>query len=72
MAIETFRYFSGAPERLLGDTIPVDGGVAMTFREPVGVVGPDHAVELPADDRLVEDGSGARRGQHASCSSRPS
>ena len=25
-AIATFRYFSGAPERLLGDTIPVDGG----------------------------------------------
>ena len=38
-AIATFRYFSGAPERLLGDTIPVDGGVAMTFREPIGVVG---------------------------------
>ncbi len=38
-AIATFRYFSGAPERLLGDTIPVEGGVAMTFREPIGVVG---------------------------------
>ena len=38
-AIATFRYFSAAPERLLGDTIPVDGGVAMTFREPIGVVG---------------------------------
>ncbi len=39
MAIDTFRYYAGAPERLLGDTIPVEGGVAMTFREPVGVVG---------------------------------
>ncbi|HEY8582543.1 MAG TPA: aldehyde dehydrogenase family protein, partial [Capillimicrobium sp.] len=29
----------GAPERLLGDTIPVAGGQAFTFREPVGVVG---------------------------------
>ncbi len=38
-AIATFRYYSAAPERLLGDTIPVDGGVAMTFREPIGVVG---------------------------------
>ncbi len=38
-AIATFRYFSGAPERLLGETIPVAGGVAMTFREPIGVVG---------------------------------
>jgi betaine-aldehyde dehydrogenase len=39
MAIETFRYYAGAPERLLGDTIPVEGGEALTFREPVGVVG---------------------------------
>ena len=39
LAIATFRYFSAAPERLLGDTIPVDGGIAMTFREPIGVVG---------------------------------
>jgi len=38
-AIATFRYYSAAPERLLGDTIPVEGGVAMTFREPIGVVG---------------------------------
>jgi acyl-CoA reductase-like NAD-dependent aldehyde dehydrogenase len=38
MAIDTFRYYAGAPERLLGDTIPVAGGVAMTFREPLGVV----------------------------------
>jgi len=38
MVIATFRYYVGAPERLLGDTIPVAGGVAMTFREPVGVV----------------------------------
>jgi betaine-aldehyde dehydrogenase len=39
MAIDTFRYYSGAPERLLGKTIPVAGGVDMTFREPLGVVG---------------------------------
>lgn len=39
LAIDTFRYYAGAPERLLGDTIPVPGGVAMTFREPLGVVG---------------------------------
>jgi betaine-aldehyde dehydrogenase len=38
-AIATFRYFSAMPERLLGDTIPVAGGLAMTFREPIGVVG---------------------------------
>src|SRR5215208_1767717 len=38
MVAETFRYYAGAPERLLGDTIPVAGGVNMTFREPLGVV----------------------------------
>jgi acyl-CoA reductase-like NAD-dependent aldehyde dehydrogenase len=38
MVADTFRYYAGAPERALGDTIPVPGGVAMTFREPLGVV----------------------------------
>ncbi|MGB3634417.1 MAG: aldehyde dehydrogenase family protein [Rubrobacteraceae bacterium] len=39
MVADTFRYYAAAPERLLGDTIPVSGGVNMTFREPLGVVG---------------------------------
>ena len=39
MVVETFRYYAGAPERLTGKTIPVSGGVDMTFREPLGVVG---------------------------------
>ena len=39
MVANTFRYYAGAPERNLGDTIPVSGGVNMTFREPLGVVG---------------------------------
>ncbi len=39
MVIDTFRFYAGAPERLLGDTIPVAGGQAFTVREPVGVVG---------------------------------
>jgi acyl-CoA reductase-like NAD-dependent aldehyde dehydrogenase len=39
MVVATFRYYSGAPERTTGKTIPVDGGVDMTFREPLGVVG---------------------------------
>jgi acyl-CoA reductase-like NAD-dependent aldehyde dehydrogenase len=39
MVAETFRYYAGGVERNLGDTIPVAGGVAMTFREPLGVVG---------------------------------
>ncbi|HTW13448.1 MAG TPA: aldehyde dehydrogenase family protein, partial [Solirubrobacteraceae bacterium] len=36
---EVFRYYAGAPERLMGDTIPVAGGQAFTVREPLGVVG---------------------------------
>jgi acyl-CoA reductase-like NAD-dependent aldehyde dehydrogenase len=39
MVADVFDYYAGAPERLLGDTIPVDGGVDFTFREPLGVVG---------------------------------
>jgi acyl-CoA reductase-like NAD-dependent aldehyde dehydrogenase len=39
MVAATFHYMAGAPERLMGDTIPVAGGVDFTFREPLGVVG---------------------------------
>jgi acyl-CoA reductase-like NAD-dependent aldehyde dehydrogenase len=39
MVVDTYRYYAGAPERLLGKTIPVAGGIDMTFREPLGVVG---------------------------------
>jgi acyl-CoA reductase-like NAD-dependent aldehyde dehydrogenase len=38
MVVDTFRYYAGAPERLLGDTIPVAGGLGFTVREPLGVV----------------------------------
>jgi betaine-aldehyde dehydrogenase len=39
MVVDTFLYYAGAPERLMGETIPVAGGVDFTFREPLGVVG---------------------------------
>ncbi|HEY2636514.1 MAG TPA: aldehyde dehydrogenase family protein [Solirubrobacteraceae bacterium] len=39
MVADTFHYYAAAPERMLGDTIPVAGGQGMTFREPLGVVG---------------------------------
>ena len=39
MVADTIRYYAAVPERLLGDTIPVAGGIGMTFREPLGVVG---------------------------------
>jgi betaine-aldehyde dehydrogenase len=39
MVAETIGYYAAAPERLLGDSIPVSGGQAFTVREPLGVVG---------------------------------
>src|SRR5260370_37358642 len=36
MVVDVFNYYAGAPERLFGKTIPVAGGVDMTFREPLG------------------------------------
>src|SRR5882762_1114004 len=38
MVVDVFNYYAGGPERLVGKTIPVAGGVDMTFREPLGVV----------------------------------
>jgi acyl-CoA reductase-like NAD-dependent aldehyde dehydrogenase len=37
--VDVFDYYAGAPERLIGSQIPVAGGVDVTFREPLGVVG---------------------------------
>ncbi|MEO6857559.1 MAG: aldehyde dehydrogenase family protein [Solirubrobacteraceae bacterium] len=39
MVAETLGHYAGAPERLLGGSIPVSGGQAFTVREPLGVVG---------------------------------
>jgi acyl-CoA reductase-like NAD-dependent aldehyde dehydrogenase len=36
---DVLRYYSAAPERLIGKQIPVPGGLNVTFHEPVGVVG---------------------------------
>ncbi|ROO83155.1 acyl-CoA reductase-like NAD-dependent aldehyde dehydrogenase [Actinocorallia herbida] len=36
---DTLFYYSAAPERLTGLQIPVAGGVDLTFKEPLGVVG---------------------------------
>jgi acyl-CoA reductase-like NAD-dependent aldehyde dehydrogenase len=33
------EYYSASPERLIGKQIPVAGGIAVTFNEPIGVVG---------------------------------
>ena len=36
---DVLDYYSGAPERLTGQQIPVAGGIDVTFHEPIGVVG---------------------------------
>jgi len=36
---DVLAYYAGAPDRLFGRQIPVPGGVDVTFREPIGVVG---------------------------------
>ena len=35
---EAFNYYAGLVDKIMGNTIPVDGGVDLTFREPLGVV----------------------------------
>jgi acyl-CoA reductase-like NAD-dependent aldehyde dehydrogenase len=37
--VNVLNYYAGGPERLFGRQIPVPGGVDLTFREPIGVVG---------------------------------
>ena len=39
MVADVFHFYSGAIEKHYGETIPVGGGVDLTFREPLGVVG---------------------------------
>jgi acyl-CoA reductase-like NAD-dependent aldehyde dehydrogenase len=36
---DVLEYYAGAPERPAGRQIPVAGGIDVTFREPIGVVG---------------------------------
>ena len=39
MVADVFHFYAGAVDKQHGETIPVAGGVDMTFREPLGVVG---------------------------------
>jgi len=36
---DVLDYYAGAPERMIGQQIPVAGGMDVTFHEPLGVVG---------------------------------
>ena len=64
-AAECFHYYAGWADKVTGETIPVKGNdLTYTLREPVGVVRRDHAVELPAAARRLEDRAGAGVRQH--------
>ncbi len=39
MVADVFHFYAGTVDKRHGETIPVAGGVDMTFREPLGVVG---------------------------------
>ena len=39
MVADVFHFYAGAVDKSYGETIPVAGGVDLTFREPLGVVG---------------------------------
>ena len=39
MVADVFHFYAGAVDKKHGETIPVAGGIDMTFREPLGVVG---------------------------------
>jgi acyl-CoA reductase-like NAD-dependent aldehyde dehydrogenase len=39
MVAQVFHFYAGAVDKHHGQTIPVAGGIDMTFREPIGVVG---------------------------------
>jgi acyl-CoA reductase-like NAD-dependent aldehyde dehydrogenase len=39
MVADVFHFYAGAVDKHYGETIPVAGGIDVTFREPLGVVG---------------------------------
>ncbi len=65
LTIDCLRYYAGWADKIHGQTIPVRGNYfCYTRREPVGVVGPDHSLELPDADGGLEVGPGAGRRLH--------
>ena len=65
MVSQVFRYYAGAIDKHFGETIPVAGGVDLTFREPLGVVG----VIVPWASRSIASGSSVRHSPAATPSS---
>ena len=61
---DVLAYYSGAPERNFGRQIPVAGGIDVTFREPLGVVGIIVPWNFPMPIAGWGFAPGARRRQH--------
>src|SRR3712207_9009404 len=61
MVVDVFHFYAGAVDKHFGETIPVAGGIDLTFREPLGVVGlitpwnrsEEHTSELQSRQYLV-------------------
>ena len=64
MVAEVFHFYAGAVDKHHGETIPVAGGVDLTFREPLGVVGLIVPWNFPLDIASWKLGPGARLRQH--------
>ena len=64
--VDQLRFFAGAARMLDGRRAGeyMAGHTSWVRREPIGVVGAGHAVELPADDGDLEDRARARGRQH--------
>ncbi len=64
MVADVFHFYAGAVDKRYGETIPVAGGVDLTFREPLGVVGLIVPWNFPLNIASWKLGPGARLRQH--------
>ena len=64
MVAQVFHFYAGAVDKHYGETIPVAGGVDVTFREPLGVVGLIVPWNFPLNIASLEARPRARVRQH--------
>ncbi len=64
MVADVFHFYAGAIDKRHGETIPVAGGIDLTFREPLGVVGLIVPWNFPLNIASLEARAGARVRQH--------
>ena len=64
MVADVFHFYAGAIDKHHGQTIPVAGGIDVTFHEPLGVVGLIVPLELSTEHRELEARAVAGMRQH--------